>query len=86
MSGRIEITGRGPKVQAVQHHGSPLPEFKGEHCWVVAGVWSVQPRAGGEYLLDTENLISLDGPGCFHCEEYWSPEIAAKPCPGTPKR
>lgn len=84
----LKITRHGPKVEAVQHHGAPLPEQRkpGEHCWIVTGMWRVTPRTKGEYQLDTENLITLDGPGCFHCEELWSPELAARPCAGDPNR
>jgi hypothetical protein len=76
---RIEI---GPKVEAKRKHNAELPEQKpGEHLWVVVGAWTVRPNAE-RYFLDMENLMSLDGPGCFWCEEQWSEELASKPCRG----
>jgi hypothetical protein len=80
----IEIT-TGPKVQAVQHHGTPMPRpdaKPGEHLWIVASFYRVNPSAGGDYHLDTENLMTIEGPTCFHCE--LSPSAAAKRCPGDP--
>lgn len=70
----------GIKVQAISKYNAKIPDqVKGEHLWILASVYRVTPHQD-EYLLDMENLISIDGPGCFWCEELWSPEIAAKPC------
>jgi len=78
---------RGPKVEAIQHHRADLPEQKpGEHLGVVTGAWRVRPVPDAEYQLDTENLLTLDGPGCMWCEELWKPGMESAPCrpgPGT---
>lgn len=57
----------------------------GKHLWIIAGCWRVDPEsiAGRDCHLDIENLLSLDGPGCFKCEQHYSPELAAKPCSGS---
>lgn len=58
-------------------------QIPGKHLWIMAGVWRVTPPFGGQQvLLDMENLISLDGPGCFWCEEHWTPALAQQPCKG----
>lgn len=85
---RFKVTERGPKVEAVQHHVSskPLPDrIPGKHLWIVTGMWRIDPehcKAGAQVHLDTENLLNLAGPGCFWCEEEWTPELAAQPCRG----
>lgn len=61
----------------------------GEHLWTMVAVWRIVDPASAfdpaqEKYLDTENLLSLDGPGCFVCEEPYTPERAARPCPGDP--
>lgn len=83
---RLQPTRAGPKVQAIQHHHAKLPKpVPGEHLWIVASMYQVKPRLNGEYHLDTENLLTIEGPGCLHCEEDWSPQVEARPCPGEPE-
>jgi hypothetical protein len=81
----IEVTGKGPKIEAVQHHKSPIPDkVKGEHLWIVLSMFRVTPSTDAEYHLDTENLLTIDGPGCFHCEQTWQPGMEGTTCPGEP--
>jgi hypothetical protein len=61
----------------------PLPEYDGRHVWVVVAMFRITNPARSEYLLDRESLATVDGPGCFHCEQTWSPTLGAK-CPGDP--
>lgn len=60
-----------------------MPEFKGRHLWVFVGMWQVANPAASAQDFDMENLLSIDGPGCFWCEQVWRPTIGAK-CPGDP--
>lgn len=30
--------------------------------------------------MDRENLLTVEGVGCWHCEELWSPAVAAQRC------
>lgn len=46
-------------------------------------MWKVQPERD-QFLLDTENLLTIEGPGCYVCEEEYTPERATQPCPGDP--
>lgn len=60
-----------------------LPEESpGEHLWCVGGLWHVARPDAGRYLLDRENLLTLKGPGCYHCGYEWGPAVARRPCPG----
>lgn len=82
-AGRIVPVEVGPKVEAVQHHGAALPEVvPGEHCWVTAALWRVTDPKAEKFHLDLENLISIDGPGCFHCGVTFAEPKAKQPCPG----
>lgn len=79
----IEVKPTGVRAEAVQHFRAEIPYTPGQHLWIVAGVWRVNPAtvAKGERVeLDMENLLTIDGPGCYWCEQQYSPEVAAKPC------
>jgi hypothetical protein len=57
----------------------------GEHLWVMMTAHRVvnPERLGKEkYYFDMENIITVEGPGCYKCEESYSPEIASKKCTG----
>jgi hypothetical protein len=57
----------------------------GEHLWIVLTAFRVTPREGPvHYDLDPENLVTVAPPGCYVCERKWSPQLAARPCPGNP--
>lgn len=62
----------------------------GKHLWVMVSAWSIaDPQlaaTGGsdhEVFMDRENLIQLQGPGCFKCELSWTRKIAGRPCRGS---
>jgi isoaspartyl peptidase/L-asparaginase-like protein (Ntn-hydrolase superfamily) len=80
------VVGSGVRVEAVgKYHVSPSvlePAAAGEHLWSILGVWRVADPslADGQVMLDTENLLTLEGPGCFHCEQPWSPALAEQAC------
>ena len=44
-------------------------------------VYACRNPEAPEQFLDAENLVSIEL-GCFNCEEPYSPELAARPCPG----
>jgi hypothetical protein len=83
----LRPTETGPKVEAIQKHHAKMPTVRpGEHLWIVAGVWRVANPTAEQFMLDTENLLSLEGPGCYVCEEDYSPDLAMRRCPGEPSR
>lgn len=79
------ITGTGIRYRGGHR---PLPEGMGkEHTWIVLAAYAVNPLkedAGEGYDLDMENLMTVDGPGCLHCERRYTSELASIPCPGGP--
>jgi hypothetical protein len=40
-------------------------------------------RRGEDVLLDLETLITIDGPGCWKCEQTWTPDVERRFCQGT---
>lgn len=63
---------------------SRVPDHDGRHMWIVGAVFRVANPARAQHDLDRENLLTIEGPGCWHCEQPWRPNIGAK-CPGEPK-
>lgn len=61
----------------------------GEHLWIMLNTYRCYDPAstfdpGVSKYLDMENLLSINGPGCYMCETPWSAELEAQPCPGDP--
>lgn len=83
----LRPTREGPRVQAVGKYRATIPKVKpGEHMWIIAGVWRVRNPSAQDFELDMENLLTLDGPGCFVCEQDYTPEMAVRRCPGEPRQ
>jgi hypothetical protein len=76
-------TGLGMSVEAAHRHHASIDWQPGQHLWTVLGMWKVRPEHD-QFLLDTENLLTIEGPGCYVCEQEYTPERAAQPCPGDP--
>ena len=60
---------------------------EGEHAWQVFISFRIRTPSewfAGDYHLDIENMSSVTGPGCYRCEQPWSEELEAAPCPGHP--
>lgn len=88
MSMRVRSTGIKQHVPKQKLPGTEIEITPGEHLWVVAGAWKVNPatfRPDKELHLDMENFLELSNPGCFVCEQEWSFVVAGKPCPGEPR-
>lgn len=59
----------------------------GTHLWIVGVIHEVDPSAWGKTTqpkLDSSNIISVNGPGCYICEEPYSERTAHRKCPGEP--
>lgn len=63
----------------------------GEHLWTLLTMHRVSDEmiqrlnkgdAPGPELLDHENLLTIEGPGCFKCEQPHSRYIANRKCTG----
>lgn len=64
----------------VDKHNAPLPQFVGEHMWVLTAMWQVDPAAAHK-VLDLDNLLTMDGPLCYWCDQLYAPTIEER-CPG----
>lgn len=56
---------------------------RGEHLWVMAAIFKTVPIQQ-DVIMDHENLINIDGPGCFWCEQMWKPGLENSWCNGKP--
>lgn len=83
MDEEIVVTSVGQPYEAgPNYRDRPMPEFVGQHLWIVTGVWRIEtPEA--DHILDAENLLTVAGPGCWFCGELYSPEAADLPCAGV---
>lgn len=60
---------------------TPMPEPTGRHLWTVVSIHRIDEPARDQLLLVRENLITVRGPVCLHCDAEWQPALGAK-CPG----
>jgi hypothetical protein len=86
MEPKVVVKGTGHIVE-VRNHVDRIPEFdprSGEHYWIVLTTYKVDPEkfTKGEGFLDTENLVSVSPPGCYHCEQVYTPYLAHRRCKG----
>lgn len=85
----MPVSGTGMKLEApgpdVLERRLAAADRPGEHLWVAAAAWQVDPRAwqGGVVHLDMENLLDVQGAGCFKCEQRFSNRVARRPCRGS---
>jgi hypothetical protein len=77
------VTGGGIQQEARHRSNAKMPEFTGVHLWICASVYQVADPAGPQDLLDVENLLTLQGPGCYWCEQPYKPDTDPV-CPGDP--
>jgi len=77
-----KVTG-GIKAEARHkfHADFPAPT-PGEHLWIMMAMFRVTPTSKA-FHLDLENLLTIEGPGCFLCERTFA-AAGDEPCPGVP--
>lgn len=81
-----QVVSTGLKIQARHRHNAEIPDPPpGQHLWMVLGMWHLTDPTSPWYDLDIENLMTIEGPGCFVCEQPYSAELAAAPCTGEPR-
>ena len=77
------LSGTGLRIDVGVKHGSDVPPPPpGQHLWSVLGVWRVIDPEAEAINLDTGNLLTVEGPGCWACGEPYTPQTAAQPCKG----
>jgi hypothetical protein len=88
---RIVGTGQATRVDDPVHRIPTYDPRAGNHYWVVITSYNVDPTRWYSEdptvlpLLDTENLVSVTAPGCYHCEQYYTPGMEKRRCPGEPR-
>jgi hypothetical protein len=74
---RIEVpAGRLPGVP-------PFDPRTGSHLWTWVALYRASPTAELP-MLDVENLLTVEGIGCYYCEDVYSPRLASRRCKGKP--
>lgn len=59
---------------------------RGKHFWTIIAMYKINDPEKSiiqGIIADQENLVTVDGIGCFKCEELYSPELAKKWCNGV---
>ena len=75
----------GLKVEARSRYHADLPvQRPGVHLWTHVALYRTANPTADKVLLDLENLITIEGPGCYWCEQPYSTEVDAMACPGGP--
>lgn len=57
------------------------------HFWIVIAVYRVDPKkwfSGTDNYLDLENLVGLQGIGCYYCEKMYTEKEYHSKCKGEP--
>jgi len=79
----------GIKQEGRDKAGADLTDpGRGKHLWTVMALYRITNPAvsqdpGGQILMDRENLLTIEGPGCFKCEKPWTPDIGRRFCQGV---
>lgn len=81
MGERPTVYTTGLRQRADDKYWAEPPPFVGRHLWAYTAVYQVQEPARTELQFDMENLMTLLGPGCWHCGQIWYPTIGSY-CPG----
>lgn len=82
----MKFSGDGT-YQEVVGYVDRVPDFDpraGDHLWIVNATYRWGGPSEGPSYLDTENLILITGPGCYYCEQVWTPQLATRRCKGHP--
>ena len=82
-TGGFRLLEGGPEQQARHKFNAEIPVPPvGKHQWIHMALYRTSDPTAEHFNLDLENLLTIEGPGCFLCEEPYTPELAARPCPG----
>jgi len=76
-------TGETLRVQQI-HRVPDYDSASRKHLWTVMSVFEVDPANFGDNAprLGRENLLLLQGPGCFYCGVMYGEPSAYRPCDG----
>lgn len=83
-TGRYEQIDRPSEINRIP----PYDPRSGDHCWVITTAHRVDPSQfsmRNPPILDRETLMIVAGPGCFYCEQPYTPKLAVRRCKGEPR-
>lgn len=66
----------------------PFDPRSGDHFWIVTTAYRVDPKQFTSAdpsimpMLDHESLVVVAGPGCYYCEQPYTPTLASRRCRG----
>ncbi len=83
--GHVYSTGHSWKAPQEEKEFPPYDKRSGEHFWVILVAYKWNPGTEGETILDKDNFMNVNGPGCYYCEMPYSKLLASKRCKGEPK-
>jgi hypothetical protein len=73
-----------------QREPPPYDPVARDHLWVAVLAFQVQPElwadASHTPTMDLENLVQATSPGCYYCEQLYTPRLAKRRCSGDPPR
>ncbi len=87
MEVRTEATGFVERIEGAVDRIPDYDPRSGEHLWIMTGAWKVDPKtftSGEQGILDHESLLIIAGPGCYYCEQKYTPWVFNRRCKGQP--
>jgi len=75
----------GIKQETVDKYQAEVSDpGRGKHLWTIITMYHIKdPTDITEVFLDKENLLTIEGPGCFKCERPWEPGLERQWCNGV---
>lgn len=68
-----------------------VPDFDsrtGDHLWTIVTMYRIDPTRLADPthtpMLDNETLLTVAGPGCYYCEQPYTPRLYRRRCKGRP--
>jgi hypothetical protein len=83
----IKHTGVHVKIEGPVRQIPEYDPHSAEHLWVVLPMYRVDPKNltdGETGYLDRENLLTIEGPGCYYCEKPYTKNLLMRRCTGNP--
>jgi hypothetical protein len=79
----VQSTGIIVKADHKRHNQQMGKVAPGKHHWVAIALYNLSDPGAARLNLDTENLMTIEGPGCFKCEAVFSKESEKTACRGS---
>jgi hypothetical protein len=83
---RTESTGF---TEFIENPKDKIPDFdprSGNHYWIMITTYKCDPekmlKGDGPAFFDHESLVAVLGPGCFYCEQIYTPLLSKRRCKG----